>query len=86
MNRILVGLGTCGIAAGAQETYRALEDRLALKKLPWKLAKTGCLGMCFQEPMVEFRTSEGARFTYGAVTADRIDRLLEEHVVGERRD
>ncbi len=82
MNRILVGLGTCGIAAGAEEIYRTLADRLASRKLPWELVKTGCIGMCYREPMVEIRREDGARFVYGDITADKVDRLLDEHVAG----
>jgi NADH-quinone oxidoreductase subunit F len=84
MNQILVGLGTCGIAAGAEETYRAFQVKIAEKKLPWKLSKTGCLGMCFKEPMVEIRKENGERFAYGAVTPDKVDRILDEHVGTDR--
>ncbi|MFH1263029.1 MAG: NADH-quinone oxidoreductase subunit NuoF [Pseudomonadota bacterium] len=80
MNRILVGLGTCGIAAGAQDTYRTLAEKLKARGGAWTLAKTGCLGMCYREPMVEFQTESGARFTYGGITADKIDRLLDEQL------
>jgi NADH-quinone oxidoreductase subunit F len=79
--RILVGLGTCGIAAGAEKTYEALAARQAAGDVPFELDKTGCIGMCYREPLVEIRSDDGSRFQYGNVTADKVDRLLEEHVV-----
>jgi NADH-quinone oxidoreductase subunit F len=79
MNRIVVGLGTCGIAAGAEETWKALEKALDGSNLPWTLSKTGCLGMCYREPMVELRTSDGKRFVYGDVIASRAARLVADH-------
>ena len=78
MTRVLVGLGTCGIAAGAEDTYRALEGKQAAGG--FSLAHTGCVGMCYREPLVEIRDDAGARFQYGGITADKIDRLLDEHL------
>jgi NADH-quinone oxidoreductase subunit F len=78
MTRVLVGLGTCGIAAGAEDTYRALATKQAAAG--FSLARTGCVGMCYREPLVEIRDDVGGRFQYGGITADKIDRLLDEHV------
>lgn len=75
--RVSVGLGTCGIAAGAQLTFAALEDRAG--KGGFDLARTGCIGMCYREPLVEIVDDEGRRFTYGSITADRVDRVLAAH-------
>ena len=52
MTRVTVGYSTCGIAAGAEETYKALEARLATLAEPAELLRTGCVGMCYQEPLV----------------------------------
>lgn len=83
--KILVGLGTCGIAAGAEETYRALTARISgFEGASVEVAKTGCIGMCYREPLVEIRNGDGDRWQYGNVTQDRVDRLLEEHVRGGR--
>jgi NADH-quinone oxidoreductase subunit F len=78
--RILVGLGTCGIAAGAEKTYETLAERAAQAGATWQLAKTGCVGMCFREPIVEVCHPDGRRYEYGGVTADKVDRLLDEHL------
>jgi NADH-quinone oxidoreductase subunit F len=82
--RILVGLGTCGIAAGAEKTYEALAARQAAGDVPFEVDKTGCIGMCYREPLVEIRSDDGSRFQYGNVTADKVDKLVEEHVLQGR--
>jgi NADH-quinone oxidoreductase subunit F len=79
MTRVTVGLSTCGIAAGADETYKALEAKLAAMPGAPELTRTGCVGMCYQEPLVEIST-DGERYLYGHVSADKVDRLLKEHV------
>jgi NADH-quinone oxidoreductase subunit F len=84
--RVVVGLGTCGIAAGAAQTYRALEERLKDRAGGGnggpvvELSRTGCIGMCYREPLVEVRHDDGARYVYGELTADRVDRLISEHI------
>jgi len=79
VTRLTVGLGTCGIAAGAEETFRSLEAKAAGRP-GLQVVRTGCIGMCYQEPLVEVRTRDGARHLYGRVTPDRLDRVLDEHV------
>jgi NADH-quinone oxidoreductase subunit F len=78
--KILVGLGTCGVAAGAEKTYQVLADKLAADGGGTQLEKTGCIGMCYREPLVEIHHDDGSRFAYGQVTADRVERIFEEHV------
>ncbi len=78
--KITVGLGTCGIAAGAEKTFAALEAGLASASLPIEVEKTGCLGMCYREPLVEVRNDDGTRLQYGNLTADKVGRLVDEHL------
>ena len=75
-----MGLGTCGAAAGAGATYAAILARTGKLNGSCKVGKTGCLGMCYREPLVEVREDGGTRWLYGQMTPDRVDRLLEEHV------
>jgi NADH-quinone oxidoreductase subunit F len=82
--RILVGLGTCGIAAGAEATFRALREKAEAAGVPVRVEKTGCLGMCYREPLVEVQDDGGIHYRYGHLTSDKVDRLLEEHVRGGR--
>ncbi len=78
--RVLVGMGTCGIAAGAEATFRALREKMSTRDSVFRLEKTGCIGMCYREPLVEVRDDTGARYQYGGITPDKIDRLLDEHI------
>jgi NADH-quinone oxidoreductase subunit F len=80
--KILVGLGTCGIAAGSEKIYRALAARAGNGGPKFELGKTGCLGMCYIEPLVEVVDDAGVVWQYGGVTTDKLDRILEEHVAG----
>jgi NADH-quinone oxidoreductase subunit F len=81
--QVVVGLGTCGIAAGAEQTYRALEARLGNGGgAGIEITRTGCIGMCYAEPLVEIRHDDGARYQYGAMSADRVERLVAEHILG----
>jgi NADH-quinone oxidoreductase subunit F len=79
--KILVGLGTCGIAAGAEKTYEALAARQATGDLHFDLEKTGCIGMCYREPLVEIRGDDGSRVQYGNLTANKVAKLVEDHIV-----
>jgi NADH-quinone oxidoreductase subunit F len=80
MIRVTVGLSTCGIAAGAKDTFKALEAKLAALPDPPELTRTGCVGMCYQEPLVEISNGDGERYLYGHISPDKVDRLLKEHL------
>ena len=80
MTSVVVGLSTCGIAAGAEDTFRALEKKVATLAEAPAIGRTGCIGMCYQEPLVEIKQDGGPRYLYGHVTASKIDRLIDEHV------
>jgi NADH-quinone oxidoreductase subunit F len=81
--KILVGLGACGIAAGAQKTMARIERQLIERKLDVDLGITGCMGMCYCEPLVEIHKSGGQPVIYMELTADKVDRLLDEAVQGD---
>ena len=77
--KVIVGLGSCGIAAGAEKTYRALEKLRQVHALDFELKKTSCIGMCFREPLVEIITEDGS-FLYGNINEDRAVELVEQHI------
>jgi NADH-quinone oxidoreductase subunit F len=80
---IKVGLASCGIAAGGQKVYDALNAKLnnsGLKNV--ELRQTGCMGMCYSEVLVEVSPPEGERVFYRNVTPEQVDRIVEEHLVG----
>jgi NADP-reducing hydrogenase subunit HndB len=82
--RITVGLGTCGIAAGARETMRAIVQELNKRGIDATVNTVGCIGMCYNEPLVDIEQAGKPRVTYGKVTADRVPRIIEEHLINGR--
>jgi NADP-reducing hydrogenase subunit HndC len=80
---VLVGMGTCGIAAGAAAVLQTLEQAIAAKDLKHvTLQPTGCLGLCYCEPTVEVRTAAGASTVYGNVDAAFAERIVAQHLAG----
>ncbi len=77
---IVVGMGTCGIAAGADKVMKALEEECRIRKLDVDIGFTSCIGMCYREPLVEVRMPGKAGVVYGDIMPDRLERLLNEHV------
>ena len=78
---ISVGMGTCGIAAGARETLLAIEQELARWKIEARVRQVGCIGVCVQEPLVDIQQDGGARIYYGNILPERVPQLIEEHLV-----
>ena len=78
---ITVGMGTCGLAAGAGDTYRAIQKELDARDLQARLRSVGCIGMCVKEPLVDIQLLGGPRVTYANVSPGRVSRLIEEHLV-----
>ncbi len=83
--RVSVGMGTCGIAAGASEVFAALEDEIrALQVQNVVLSETGCIGLCKHEPIVEVTLGKKPKVSYGSVTPCVAKRILREHVLEGR--
>ena len=82
---IIVGLGSCGIAAGAGKTYDAFQKEIKAKNLTGAvLRKTGCMGLCASEPTVEIRVPGMADIIYGGVTPEIAREVVERHVMRKR--
>ena len=80
--QVIVGMGTCGIAAGAKETFTTLVDALAERGLTNVLVRqTGCMGMCHAEPTVEVVVPDMPTIVYGHVDAATAKEIVERHVV-----
>ena len=75
--------GTCGLAAGAAETLKAIEAELKQRNLQAKVSRVGCVGMCSYEPMVELQMPGRPRINYGKVTADRVSEILTAYLDGK---
>ncbi len=78
--KVIVGLGSCGIAAGASKVYDKLQAIKAADNLDFELKKTSCIGMCYREPLVEI-VDENARVLYGEITADNVIDLVQSHII-----
>jgi len=76
---VTVGLGSCGIAAGAGKTYEKIKTFREVEKLDFELRKTSCIGMCYREPLVEI-TDETGTYLYGDINEDRAVEVIEKHI------
>jgi NADP-reducing hydrogenase subunit HndB len=82
--RIIVGMGTCGIAAGARDVMHAILEELEKRQIEAHVETVGCIGMCVREPLVDIEQAGQARITYGDIKPDMVSRLIEEHLVNGR--
>ena len=78
--RVVVGMATCGIAAGARPVLNRLVEETAEKNYNCTITQTGCIGMCIYEPIVEVYGKDGEHTTYVLVDPDKASRILEEHI------
>ena len=81
---IIVGMGTCGIQAGARDTLLALADELACRDIDAHLTHGGCINQCAYEPLVTIHQADAAPVTYGNITADKVPELVERHLVQQQ--
>ncbi len=81
--RVVVGMATCGIAAGARPVLNAFVEEVARRELHDVLVtQTGCIGICQYEPVVEVFRPGQEKVTYVKVTADMVPRIVAEHLIG----
>jgi len=79
--RIIVGMGTCGIAAGAREVMNAILKELEARKIEAHVETVGCVGMCAKEPLVDIEQAGKSRIRYANIAPENVSRLIEEHLV-----
>ena len=79
--RIIVGMGTCGIAAGAREVMNAIVKELEARKIEAHVETVGCVGMCAKEPLVDIDQVGKSRIRYANISPENVPRLIEEHLV-----
>ena len=83
--RVVVGMATCGIAAGARPVMLAFMDEIAKRHLDHvTVSQTGCAGMCRLEPMVDVYVPGQEKVTYVKLTPDMVPRIVTEHIVNGR--
>ena len=80
--RVLVGMATCGIAAGARPVLTAFVDEVAKRGLTnVTVTQTGCIGICQFEPVVEVEIPGQDKVTYVKMTAEKEVRVVNDHIV-----
>ena len=81
--RVVIGMATCGIAAGARPVMlRFMEDIQAQDLQHVTVSQTGCIGMCRLEPMVDVILPGQEKVTYVKVKPEMVDRIVKEHLIG----
>ena len=82
--RIVVGMATCGIAAGARPVLNAFVEGVNREGLAStvSVSQTGCIGICQYEPVVEVFTPGQEKVTYVKMTAEKAERVIAEHIKG----
>lgn len=81
--RIVVGLGTCGIAAGGEKVMAAIKEQVAARGLDVDVDFTSCIGMCYREPIVEISLPGKPSVIYGDIFPDKVEKLIESHIVNK---
>ena len=84
--QIIIGMGTCGISAGAKDTLDAFISILDEKKISDKtiIRQTGCMGTCSREPTVEVIVPDMPTVIYGNVTPKVVAEIVETHIEGKK--
>ena len=82
---VVVGMATCGIAAGARPVMTAFLEELKKRNLhDVQVTMTGCIGVCRLEPIVDVIDTEGTKVTYVKMTPEKARRVVAEHIVNGR--
>ncbi|MCL2108044.1 MAG: (2Fe-2S) ferredoxin domain-containing protein [Oscillospiraceae bacterium] len=81
--RVVVGMATCGIAAGARPVLQKLSALVQEKNIQGvQVTQTGCIGLCMHEPIVEVYGKDGEKTTYIGMTAEKAEVIVERHLIG----
>ena len=80
--QIIIGMGTCGIAAGARQVMGAVLDEIAKHDLKAvQVRQTGCIGMCEKEVLLDVVRPGEPRITYGRITPQNVPTIIQEHIM-----
>ena len=81
--RVVIGMATCGIAAGARPVMLKFMEEIQNQNLQHvTVSQTGCIGMCRLEPMVDVILPGQEKVTYVKVKPEMVDRIVKEHLIG----
>ena len=79
--KIIVGMGTCGIAAGAREILKKVMEEVNKRDIDVTVTQTGCIGMCEKEPLLDVKLPGKERITYGNLEPSDVSTIIAEHVI-----
>lgn len=79
--KVVVGMGTCGIAAGGEKIWDALQEYIKTHALDVELMGSGCIGMCYAEPIIEVHIPGQPRVIYGNLSPETALDIVEKHIV-----
>jgi NADP-reducing hydrogenase subunit HndB len=83
--RVVIGMATCGISAGAKQVYNTILEEVKKRNLKYiHVVPTGCIGMCTYEPIVEVYSPNNEKISYIHVNPDKAKRIVAEHLVNRR--
>lgn len=83
--RIVVGMATCGISAGARPVLNAIIEEVEKRNLlNVQVVQTGCIGMCTFEPIVEVLKGDNEKVTYVNIDAEKAKKIVAEHIVNNK--
>jgi len=83
--RVVVGMATCGIAAGARDVLSAIAEELSKRNVSHaSVSQTGCIGMCQYEPIVEVMVPGQEKVTYVKVDREKAVKIVSEHIINNK--
>jgi NADP-reducing hydrogenase subunit HndB len=83
--RVVVGMATCGISAGARPVLQTFVEEVSKRKLHnVQVVQTGCIGMCTYEPIVEITMPNEEKVTYVFMDTDKVKKVVSDHLVNGR--
>ncbi|SHK47077.1 NADH-quinone oxidoreductase subunit NuoF [Paramaledivibacter caminithermalis] len=83
--KIIIGQGSCGIAAGANKVHTEFQNQIQSKALNVELTLTGCIGMCHLEPIVDIVDDDGEKTTYVKVKPEIVDEIITKHIIENKK-
>ncbi|MGD9142662.1 MAG: NADH-quinone oxidoreductase subunit NuoF [Dehalococcoidia bacterium] len=81
--RILIGMGTCGIAAGSEDVLKTLQDELAARNIAADIIQVGCIGLCYAEPLIELIKPGFPGIFYGNLTPELTTEIVNDWLAGD---
>jgi len=80
---VFIGMGTCGIAAGADKVLKKVQSLIETKKLDVQIVKVGCIGPCYLEPLLDVKMPGKVRLCFNNVDEDKVERIFEQYVFAD---